>query len=86
MSVLTNPITPAVVAAALVALGTVRAWFYHRSTVIRERAQTERLQAALDGTDPKIRPDVLRACNGLHSPLAIQSDSEPDPESGEKPQ
>jgi hypothetical protein len=46
---------------------TVRAWYRHRETVAREAARTDRLQAAIKGTNPKHRPEILRACGELEN-------------------
>lgn len=44
-----------------------RAWFVHRSNVIRERARTERMRQALRNTAPVERAAILRALQELES-------------------
>lgn len=51
-----------------------RAWFPHRSTVVRERARTERMRRALSQSAPDGRAEILRA---LHTMEAAPSDREP---------
>lgn len=62
-----NPTPQILIGALLCVTVAVRAWIRHRSTVIRERAITDRLHAAIADTDPLLRPEILRACKDMEA-------------------
>jgi hypothetical protein len=54
-----------------------RAWFVHRSTVVKERARTERMRQALRSTAPTERAAILRALRELEAEPQSRTDDEP---------
>lgn len=84
MSAFTDPVWQISLGIAFTVALTIRAWITHRTTLARERARTDRLHAAIDGTDPRHRPDILRACHGLECPAPEPADP-PEPDSAPSP-
>lgn len=85
MSILTDPVWQVSLGIALSVAMTIRAWIGHRTAVAREQARTERLHTAIDGTDPRHRPDILRACNGLEYPPSVPQEITQDDLTKEPP-
>jgi hypothetical protein len=52
-------------ALALPAVAGLRAWLSYRTTVVKERSRNRRLDAAIGGTAPAQRPEILRAIGEL---------------------
>ena len=51
----------------------LRAWITYRKFTVHEHSRTERLSAAISGSQPEQRPDIIRACSELENgagPLA----------------
>ena len=69
------PITVFMLIATPVAL-VFRAWFLHRSTIVKERAKTERMRQALRSTAPPDRAEILRALRELESSPADRPNDE----------
>lgn len=45
----------------------LRAWITYRKFAIHEHSRTERLSAAISGSQPEQRPDIIRACSELEN-------------------
>ncbi|WP_026932430.1 hypothetical protein [Glycomyces tenuis] len=60
------PFTAFVLIATPIAV-VARAWFLHRSTVVRERARTERMRRALSQSAPDERAEILRALHTMET-------------------
>ena len=64
-----------VAALALPAAVVVRAYFSYRTIVVKERSRNRRLDAAIGGTAPGQRPEILRAIGAIEG---TASAAEPD--------
>ncbi|TQL75552.1 hypothetical protein FB566_1059 [Stackebrandtia endophytica] len=45
----------------------IRHWFHYRTTVAKEAAKSARLHTAINGTDPNLRSEIIRACSTMES-------------------
>jgi hypothetical protein len=45
----------------------LRAWITYRKFTVHEHSRTERLSAAISGSQPEQRPDIIRACSELEN-------------------
>ena len=60
-----NPAAQILLRLAVSGAAVLRAWIAFRRTEVTQKARTDRLSSAIEGTSPEQRSEIIRACGEM---------------------